>query len=69
MRIPHCTVKNFRGSEELDVLPRGHVLLVGEPRSGRSDLLAAVCKVFEGDQTRLDELDFHGRDLSRDIEV
>ena len=69
MRIVRCNVKNFRGFDHVDVLPRGHVLLVGEPRSGRSDLLGALCKVFEGDQTRLDELDFHGRDLTRDIEI
>jgi putative ATP-dependent endonuclease of the OLD family len=69
MRILRCTVQNFRGFEELELLPRGHVLLVGEPRSGRSDLLSALGKVFEVEQTRLDELDFHGRDLSRDIEI
>lgn len=69
MRILRCTIKNFRGFDQLEVLPRGHVLLVGEPRSGRSDLLGALGKLFERDQTRLDELDFHGRDLSRAIEI
>lgn len=69
VRILRLRISGFRGCDHLEVLPRGHVLLVGEPRSGRSDLLSALCKVFERDQTRLDELDFHGRDLSRAIDI
>lgn len=45
------------------------MLLVGEPRSGRSDLLAALNKVFEIDLTRLDERDFHRGDLTSDIGI
>jgi hypothetical protein len=45
------------------------VLLVGEPRSGRSDLLAALNKVFEIDLTRLDERDFFRNDVTSDIEI
>lgn len=69
MRILRCSVRNFRGFDEIEVVPRGHVLLVGEPRSGRSDLLAALSKVFEVDLTRLDERDFHRSDLGTDIEI
>ncbi|MDA8358569.1 MAG: hypothetical protein M0Z95_20270 [Actinomycetota bacterium] len=67
MNILRCRIENYRGFENADVLPRGHVLLVGEPRSGRSDLLAALGKVFEVDLTRLDERDFFRGDTSRDI--
>lgn len=69
MRILRVSISRFRGFDQLELLPRGHVLLVGEPRSGRSDLLSALSKVFEHDQTRLDELDFHAGDLSRAIEI
>jgi len=69
MRILHCSIHNFRGFDDVEVVPRGHVLLVGEPRAGRSDLLAALSKVFEVDLTRLDERDFHRGDLKVDIEI
>ncbi|MHB8431625.1 MAG: OLD family protein [Acidimicrobiales bacterium] len=69
MRILRCTIQNFRGFDAIDVIPRGHVLLVGEPRAGRSDLLAALGKVFEVDATRLDELDFHLKDTTQDIGI
>lgn len=67
VRILRCSVENYRGFESVVVVPRGHVLLVGEPRSGRSDLLAALSKVFEVDLTSLDERDFFQSDISRDI--
>ena len=69
MRILRCSVQNFRGFDYVEIVPRGHVLLVGEPRSGRSDLLAALSKVFEIDLTRLDERDFHRGNLDSDIEI
>lgn len=69
MRILRCTVDHFRGFDTIDVVPRGHVLLVGEPRSGRSDLLAALGKVLDPDLSRLDELDFHRADLSRYVSI
>lgn len=69
MRILRCNVENFRGFEAVAVVPRGHVLLVGEPRSGRSDLLAALAKVFEVDLTKLDERDFFQGDITRDIHI
>jgi predicted ATP-dependent endonuclease of OLD family len=55
VRILHCSIHNYRGFDKFEVAPRGHVLLVGEPRSGRSDLIAALSKVFEVDLTKLDE--------------
>jgi putative ATP-dependent endonuclease of OLD family len=45
--------------------------VVGEPRAGRSDLLAALKRVLDPDATKaaLEEWDFHSRDLGRDIEI
>lgn len=37
-------------------------------RSGRTDLLAALGKVFD-EASRVDEFDFHNSDLSKDMEV
>lgn len=69
MRVLRCSVANFRGFEHIEIVPRGHVVLVGEPRAGRSDLLAALAKVFEADAARMDEFDFHNSDVSKDVEI
>jgi putative ATP-dependent endonuclease of the OLD family len=69
VRVLRCTVANFRGFERTEIVPRGHVLLVGEPRGGRSDLLAALGKVFEVDASRVEEFDFHNSDLSKDVQI
>ena len=71
MRVLRLEIRHFRGFEEVSVLPRGHALVVGEPRAGRSDLLTALTRVLDPDATRatLEEWDFHGRDLARDIEI
>lgn len=70
MRVEHLTVSGFRGFNEIEIRPTGHVLLVGEPRAGRSDLLAAIELVLEVDGPRaLSEFDFHGQDLGREVTV
>jgi hypothetical protein len=69
VRILRCRAANFRGFDRVEIVPRGHVVLVGEPRAGRTDLLAALDKVFEVDASRLDELDFHNSDLSEDVKI
>lgn len=42
---------------------------MGEPRAGRSSLLDAIAKVFEQEWGRLDEADFHRRELGNDVQV
>jgi len=71
MLVLRLEVRHFRGFAHAVVLPRGHALVVGEPRAGRSDLLAALKRVLDPDATKatLEEWDFHGRDLARDIEI
>jgi hypothetical protein len=36
----------------LDLRPRGHVLLAGVPRSGRSDIIAALSRVLDPETSR-----------------
>jgi len=71
MRVLRLEIRHFRGFAQAIVLPRGHALVVGEPRAGRSDLLAALTRVLDPDATKatLEEWDFHGRDLTHDIEI
>jgi len=69
VRILRCRINNYRGFETVDLYPAQHVLLVGEPRSGRTDLVNAISKVFEIDATRLDERDFYRGELSEDVRI
>lgn len=60
MKVLHISIERFRGFDDVEVVPRGHVLLVGEPRAGRSDLLSALNLVLDPDAVRgVSELDFH----------
>lgn len=47
MRIARVEITRFRGFESFVLLPRKHVVVVGEPRAGRSDLVAALRRVLE----------------------
>ncbi len=47
MRIARVEITRFRGFESFVLLPREHVVVVGEPRAGRSDLIAALRRVLE----------------------
>jgi putative ATP-dependent endonuclease of the OLD family len=47
MRIARLEITRFRGFESFVLLPRGHVVIVGEPRAGRSDLIAALRRVLD----------------------
>lgn len=52
MLITQVRATNFRGWEDLNLRPRGHVLAVGEPRAGRSDLVSALTRVLDPRSTR-----------------
>lgn len=52
MRITQLRAVDFRGWHNLDLRPRAHVLAVGEPRSGRSDLVHALRRVLDPRSTR-----------------
>lgn len=47
MRIARLEITRFRGFESFVLVPREHVVIVGEPRAGRSDLIAALRRVLE----------------------
>jgi energy-coupling factor transporter ATP-binding protein EcfA2 len=72
MKVYSLRIANFRGFELLEIKPRGHVLLVGEPGAGRSDLVEALWRLLSAESTRFplpDDLDFFNRDLTRRIEI
>lgn len=72
MRIRRLEIQHFRGFQSLSLTPRDHVFLVGQPGAGRSDVTEALWRVLSPDSTRgalVDDLDFHGRDRSKRIEV
>lgn len=47
MRIARVEIKRFRGFKAFELIPRDHVVVVGEPRAGRSDLIAALRRVLD----------------------
>jgi hypothetical protein len=72
MRVIEIEYRHFRGFRKLRINPRGHVVLVGEPRAGRSDALEGLARALGGGGGRLpepDELDFYERDTTSRAEV
>lgn len=70
--IRSIEVRSFRGIEQLSVIPQGDVVLVGEPRAGRSTIIEALSRVLSPDASRGmlgDDLDFHARDRETRAEV
>lgn len=63
MRITRLRATNFRGWADLDLRPAGHVLVVGEPRAGRTDLVLALTRVLDPRSTRAQPsmVDIHQR--------
>lgn len=47
MRIARVEITRFRGFESFVFVPRQHVVVVGEPRAGRSDLIAALRRIMD----------------------
>ena len=72
MQIRKLHIKSFRGFSELVVRLNGHVVIMGEPRAGRSDLIAALGRVLDSSAypiRSITELDFHRSDTSRPISI
>lgn len=70
MRVLRLSITSFRGCSYLVIAPRGHVLLIGEPGAGRSDVVEALTRVLDPDSLRRrapDELDFYQQDTTRQI--
>jgi putative ATP-dependent endonuclease of OLD family len=72
VRVLRLKLSHFRGFEKLTIKPSGHVVLVGEPGAGRSDVAEALERVLWADSIRArtpSDLDFFGRDKSKRAEV
>lgn len=52
MQVFALHVHGFRGWPDLTMRPAGHVLVTGEPRAGRSDLIEALRRVLDPEVTR-----------------
>lgn len=66
MQITRLKATNFRGWAELDLQQHGHVVALGEPRAGRTDLVAALTRVLDPRSTRLSPVmtDIHQRHVA-----
>ena len=72
MDVRELHIQRFSGFLDLPVRPKGHVVVMGEPGAGRSDLIEALARVLDADaiRTRITtELDFHNRDTSQPIQI
>ena len=72
MRIKELHIQGFRGFSDLLVRPKGHVVVMGEPGAGRSDLIEALARVLDAGASRTritTELDFWNRDTSCPIRI
>ena len=72
MHIRQLIVRNFRGFTNLVVKPKWHVVLMGESRAGRSDVISAISRVLDTGVIRsgtTTELDFHQRNTAQPIEI
>ncbi len=70
--VRQVSIRHFRGFDAFSTKLPDHVVLVGEPGAGRSDLIEGLIRVLDGDYWRSrrgDELDFHDLDVSRPAEV
>ena len=72
MQVKELHISHFRGFSDLCVRPKGHVIIMGEPGAGRSDLIEGLGRVLDPDASRnrvTTELDFHNRDTSQPIQI
>jgi hypothetical protein len=72
MRVLKAEYRRFRGFDSATITPIGHVVLVGEPGAGRSDVIEGLERVLSPDRIRgrfPSELDFFARDTKRRAEV
>ena len=70
MRIRELHILSFRGFSEFRVRPNGHVVIMGEPRAGRSGLIAALGRVLDSSAftiRSITELDFYHCNTDRPI--
>ena len=72
MQVKELHIRHFRGFSNLLVRPKGHVVVMGEPSAGRSNLIESLARVLDADASRTrvtTELDFYNRDTSQPIQI
>lgn len=71
MKILQLNIRNFRGFSEFEMKPNGHVLVMGEPGSGKSDVINALVRLLYPYSDRLPttEFDFHHRNVEDPIAI
>ena len=72
MRVKELHIRRFRGFSNLTVRPKGHVVVMGEPGTGRSNLIEGLARVLDVDVSRTritTELDFHNSDTSQPVQI
>lgn len=71
MRVLRLEMKRFRGFEDVSIVPRGNVMLVGEPGAGRSDTITALARILHPNSTRsvVDIFDLFEQGAAGDAEV
>ena len=72
MHVKEMHIQGFRGFSELRVRPKGHVVVMGEPGAGRSDIIETLARVLDAGASRTritTELDFWNLDTSKPIRI
>ena len=72
MHVKELHIRRFRGFSDLTVRPKGHVVVMGEPGAGRSNLVEGLARVLDADASRTritTELDFHNSDTSQPVQI
>lgn len=71
MKILQLNIRNFRGFRDFELKPNGHVLIMGEPGSGKSDLINALVRLLYPYSDRLPtiEFDFRHRNVQDPIVI
>ena len=72
MHVKELQIHRFRGFFSLRVRPQGHVVVMGEPGAGRSDLIEALARALDADASRTrvtTELDFWNRNTSEPVHI
>lgn len=71
MKILQLNIRNFRGFRDFELKPNGHVLIMGEPGSGKSDVISALVRLLYPYSDRLPtiEFDFHHRNVQDPIVI
>ena len=72
MQVKELHIRRFRGFLDLFVRPKGHVVVMGEPGAGRSNMIEGLARVLDAEESRsriTTELDFHNGDTSQPIQI